>query len=514
MATYNWSKPRQSQQDVLPLNEPGKLVSEEYAVKAMPSILGTLDMTAVYLIAIFFIVNAVTAASGGAAAFTYLLLGAGAFFIPCVIATAQLGTMFPHEGSLYNWTHRALGGYWSFFIGFCAWFPGVLVIVAGADIVVSYIQGLNSNWLTQPWQQGLVLIFIIALSGFISVQRLRTVQNVVNVVIGLIFVAVVLIGLAGIVWLLKGNPSATVFSNLSGWGIVWNGSSANINLFGLITLAYLGTEVPLNMGGEMLGSKNDREKSRQVVKGHLLWGTMLVLVGYFVATYSVLVVEGSAAGSAGGYALVTTVSTVFGNVLGIIVAVCIMSFFFLVPVVYNSAFARLLLVGGIDRRLPVKVGRLNKNRVPANAIILQTILAIIFTALAFLVVPYITTIGGKASDLAVEVYNVSQAAATLVWAISTAFFFIDLAIFYFRDRITFNRQRIFPMPLLWLCAFIGPIACLIAIIDTLFFSWIPLQIGNSNWWYIVGGITIICIVVAAVGSMLASSEVAWQELSK
>jgi amino acid transporter len=101
----------------------------------MPPILGTFDMTAVYLVAIFFIVNAATAASGGASAFTYLILGAVTFFIPCAIATTQLGHMFPNEGSLYNWTHKALGGYWSFFIGFCAWFPGVLVIVAGADYV-------------------------------------------------------------------------------------------------------------------------------------------------------------------------------------------------------------------------------------------------------------------------------------------------------------------------------------------------------------------------------------------
>src|SRR5258706_9619887 len=94
------------------------LPSEAYVMKAMPSILGRLDMTATFVIIIFFITNATTAVSGGAAAFTYWTLGAITFFIPCVIATAQLGVMFPHEGSLYNWTHKAFGGYWSFFVGF------------------------------------------------------------------------------------------------------------------------------------------------------------------------------------------------------------------------------------------------------------------------------------------------------------------------------------------------------------------------------------------------------------
>lgn len=474
------------------------LPSEEYVVKAMPPILGTFDMTATYLVAIFFIVNAATAASGSAAAFTYLILGGITFFLPCVIATAQLGVMYPREGSLYNWTHKALGGYWSFFIGFCAWFPGVLVIASGADIAMVYIQGLNPNWLTQPWQQGLVIIGIIIFSGVISVQRFRTVQNTVNVIVVLIFLAVALIGLAGAIWLLSGRPSATNFSE------GWSPNPGNFGLFGLITLAYLGTEVPLNMGGEIVGPK--------VVTRHLLWGTLFVFVGYFVATFSLLVIQGSAAASVGGFSLVAAVDTVLGRFASNITAIAIISFFIAVPIVYNYTFARLLMVAGIDQRLPVRVGKLNKHRVPANAIIFQTTVAVVFIALAFFVAPYVTNLG-KPSDLANEVYNVTQAGVTLVWAISTAFFFIDMLIFYFRDQKEFHRHRIFPMPVLWASAIIGPLACLFAIGDTLINSWIP-QIDNAHWWYIVGGLTVVCLIIAAIGSMIASSEAAWQDLSK
>jgi glutamate:GABA antiporter len=494
MATYN-----------IPIdgNTEKLLVSEEYVVQTMPHILGSLDMTATYLVAVFFIVNAATAASGGPAAFTYLILGAVTFFIPCAIATAQLGHMYPNEGSLYNWTHKALGGYWSFFIGFCAWFPGVLVIVAGADIVISFIQGLNSNWLTIPWQQGIAIMALIALSGVIAVQRLSMVKYVVNVMVGLIGVAVVLVGLSGIVWLATGHPSATNFSVLSDWNIKWS-ATGNINLFGLITLAYLGTEVPLNMGGEITG--------RRVVTRHLLWGTLLVLVGYFVATYALLVVQGSAVGSVGGFSLVKNVEMVLGKFAGNITALCIIGFFVMVPVVYNYTFARLLLVGAIDQRLPLKAGKLNKNRVPANAIFFQTVIAMIFTFVVFIVAPSVAVLG-KPSDLANEVYNVSQAGATLVWAISAAFFFVNLAIFFFRDRANFKRQRIFPGPVLLACIIIGPISCMVAIVDTLFFSWIP-QIDNSHWWYIIGGLTLVCLTIAAIGSMFATSEAAWQGLSE
>lgn len=496
MATYEVPARRRNRDTSLP--------SEEYVAKTMPPVLGALDMTTTYLVAIFFIVNAATAASGGAAAFTYLILGAITFFIPCVIATAQLGHMFPFEGSLYNWTHKALGGYWSFFIGFCAWFPGILVIVAGADIVVSFVQGLNSNWLTQPWQQGMVIASIIVFTAILSVQRVRMVHHVVNVIVSLIGIAVVLVGLSAVVWLVRGHPSATNFSTVSNWNISW-GATGNINLFGLITLAYLGTEVPLNMGGEIT--------KRNVVTRHLLWGTLLVLIGYFVATLALLVVQGSAVGSVGGFSLVMNVDMTLGKVAGNITALCIIGFFVLVPVVYNTTFARLLFVAGVDNRLPIGLGKLNKNRVPSNAILFQAIVAIVFTVIVFVVAPYVANLG-KPTDLANEVYNVSQAGATLVWAVSSAFFFVNIAIFYMRDRKGFHLNRIFPMPVLAACILIGPLACLVAIVDTLLFSWIPSLIDDNHWWIIVGGLTVVSIVIAAIGSMVASSEAAWEDVAR
>ena len=498
MATL-YDNPAQVQPTEIP-DAFGELPSEEYTVKAMPNVLGKLNMTAVYLIAVFFIVNAVTAASGGPAAFTYLAVGALAFFIPCAIVTAQLGVLYPHEGSLYNWTHRALGGYWSFFIGFCAWFPGVLVIVAGADIVVSYIQGLNSNWLVQPWQQGLVLAIIIVFTTVIALQPTRVLSLLANFTMGAIGLAVLLVGLAGVVWLLKGNPNATNFHQVSAWGI----NQGNIGLFGLITLAYLGTEVPLNMGGELR-----RTGTSRIVKSHLFWGTVLVLVGYFIATWAVLVTQGSAAASIGGFAVVTTVNMAFGHVISGIATVCIMLFFVMVPVFYSVTFSRILLAGSIDQRLPLRVAMLNKNRVPVTAILVQAVIAIFFTIMAFLVIPYVGSFGVIPANLSIDVYNVSQATATLVWAVSSTFFFVCLVILYRRDTQAFRRQRILPMPILWLCCLVGPLACLLAIIDTIKNSWIP-QISNNQWWWIVSGITVILIIVAALGSMVANSEAGWQ----
>ena len=477
------------------------LPSEEYVVQTMPKIADSLGLTATFVLIIFFITNVASAIQAGAGTFTFWIIGGITFFIPCVIATAQLGHLFPHEGSLYNWTHQTFGGYWSFFVAFCAWFPCVLLMITAADVVVGYIQGLNSNWLVLPWQQGLVLVLILAFSCLLAIQRFATVLTLVKMTLGIALLAVFLVGIAGIVWLAGGHASATSFKTATDWGFAWNPRGYyTLALFGFICQAYLGIEVPLNMGGEITKHK--------VITRHLLWGTLFVLVGYFVVSFGVLVVLG--AGPSGNpYAIVMAVQTALGPTAGRIAAILVMCNFVVTPAVYSYAYARLLLVGGIDQRLPIRVARLNKHRVPANAIIFQTIIAMLFAAILFIVIPSFADVS-NASTLNLIVYNVVISASTLVWAISTAFLFIDLVKLYTRDPHSFRQKLIFPMPVLWTAIILGTISCAVSIVGTLLYSLIPQQINNSQWWLIVGGITLACLTIAAAGSMYASSEARWQ----
>lgn len=151
---------------VSPDNSIGEKVlpSEDYVSRAMPYRLGTFDMTMTFLMIMFFINNPVETVSGGAAAFSYWTIGTLVFFVPCLIVTAQLGNMFPHEGSLYNWTYKALGAFWSLFVGTCFWAPGILGMVTSASIAVTFLQGLNNKWLAEPQMQG-------ALIGLFSFSR-------------------------------------------------------------------------------------------------------------------------------------------------------------------------------------------------------------------------------------------------------------------------------------------------------------------------------------------------------
>ena len=480
------------------------LPSETYVPQTMPALLGTFDMVALFVMAVFWISNVTGIATGGAAAFSYWLLCTLAFFIPCILVITHLGLLFPYEGSLYNWTYKALGRFWSFFVGLCAWLPGVLSLVSAADIIVNCLQTLNPSWLPLAWQQGAVIIGVTLVVGLISMQRTRTVQHIINVTVVLIGLAVLFIACAAGVWLLTGHAPATNFHDVTGWAINANPQSGNLPLLGTVTLALLGATMPLNMAGEIT--------HRKVIPRHLVWGSLLVLAGYLLSTLAVLVVAGQTAALAAPNPIVLltgTVETVFGKGAGNLTMICLMFFFVVVAVFENVISARLLMVAGIDQRLPTRLARLNRQRVPANALLFQTALAVVYTAVVFFIVPLFTFLG-NAEHLTTEVYTVTAASLLLIWAFSFIFPFVDLMVLALRFPQIVHTQRVLPLPVLLACCVVGPVICVATIGETLVSSWLPTLISNGQWWILVGGLTLVCLILCAVGSMLASSEAGWE----
>src|SRR5207302_6325217 len=116
------------------------LTSERVAGGILPKVLNTFDMVAIFVAIVLFISNAAVITGAGAAAYIFWVAGFLTFLIPGAIVTGQLGLMFPGEGSIYVWTHKAFGAFWGFFAGFCAWWPGVLVMVATGVAVVTLLQ--------------------------------------------------------------------------------------------------------------------------------------------------------------------------------------------------------------------------------------------------------------------------------------------------------------------------------------------------------------------------------------
>src|SRR5437762_4708055 len=191
--------------------DPGALISEKVAGGILPKVLTTFDMVAIFVAIVLFITNAAVVQGAGPAAFGWWVLGFVAFLIPGAIVTGQLGRMFPGEGSIYLWTQKAFGPFWGFFAGFCAWWPGVLVMVATGTVVLSYLGYVFPSTIgaASVQVQGVIIIAFIVLSAVLANQRFRLTQNVVNVVCVLYALAIGLVVLAGVVHVLSGAAPAT-----------------------------------------------------------------------------------------------------------------------------------------------------------------------------------------------------------------------------------------------------------------------------------------------------------------
>src|SRR3954447_25889593 len=245
------------------------MISERVAPGMLPRVLGSFDMTIIFVAIVLFIVNASAIQQAHQAAFTYWILGFLVFLIPGALVTAQLGLMFPQEGSLYVWTQKALGPFWGFFAGFCAWWPGILVMVATGDAVVTIWQFIDTGGLPKAWEQGLVILAVLWFAAFMSMLRLRMTQSYVNTAVLFYGAAIFVIGLAGVLWAVGSGHPAT-----SGWGtaISWGFHSSTWTLFGVVILSLLGIEVPLNLGVEIVELRS--------IKRYLFWGSIVVMAAY------------------------------------------------------------------------------------------------------------------------------------------------------------------------------------------------------------------------------------------
>jgi len=355
--------------------------------------------------------------------------------------TGQLGRMFPKEGSIYVWTNKAFGPSWGFFVGFCAWWPGIFVVLVCGSLVSTFFTELGSlfglNILTEPWQLGLVIIAVTALAFGLSAVRFRAAQNLVNIMFVVYGAAIVLIGLAGVIWLLTSHAGYTNLAfNAGGWAITF-GSAGNFTIFGFVILALLGIEVPLNMGAEVAGERS--------VTRYLIWGPLVVMVAYLITTFAIMMAV-PVGDQPNLWAMVEAVQKGFGPVgpvLAVLVDVIMIGFGLYAAIVYNYSFGRLLFVSGLDRRLPPLMGRVNAARVPWVAVLVQSIIVALLAVAVYMIIPYVVP-GTKPGDLATVMYYILFASITLIWCISMIFQFIDVIVIRYKYLEAFTGARLAP----------------------------------------------------------------------
>lgn len=464
----------------------------EGGAEQLPAVLGTSDLIVLMVLVVLFVANNNGVQLAGPTAFLYWGLGLLTFLLPCAYVTRWLALRFPGQGAPYLWATRILGERWSFFSAFAAWLPGVLVTVAAIQSSLIFVQYLAPNWFTTPIQQGLAIVLILIVPTAVACLPLCLLKRILLVLATFYVGVFALLGAAGVWWLASGHLAATAFNTAGAWMPNRN----NFAAYGVVILAYLGVDVPLFMGGEIRGGKSGARRAT----GYVWWGTAIVFVAYVLGTFGVMAIV-PAAQSGAMSANVIAVSMVFGPVAGEIAAIVLAVGQVALTIVYILAFSRLLVVVAQDRRLPVALTKLNRRGVPVTSIIAQSSLAAIITILSLVILPVLFGSLIRPDDLANAIYNILQAAVTVIWVctIIQLFAFVLWLLYRRKNHLATARGQRW---LLLLCSIAGCAAALIGIWSTISSSWLPNLIPNANWTIIILGVTILSFAIGLVSSEL------------
>jgi amino acid transporter len=179
-------------------------------------------------------------------------------------------------------------------------------------------------------------------------------------------------------------------------------------------------------------------------------GSLVVMLAYLWATFGnmVTVPLGENNSTTG---ILTAVQTGFwgSHAFAIVVALVVMWFFVSSTVVYDYSFSRPLFVSGLERRMRPALGRVNeRTTVPVNAILLQAVIASIFTIVTF--GPW-----AQNGNFPWQVHLTFQAAVTVIWCLSMVLLFADVFLVRRAYPERFEEVRVASTPVLLLSGVVG-----------------------------------------------------------
>jgi glutamate:GABA antiporter len=255
-------------------------------------------------------------------------------------------------------------------------------------------------------------------------------------------------------------------------------------IFGLVILALLGIEVPLNMGVEIVHMRS--------IKKYLFWGSIVVMFAYLWVTLGTMLALDATKSEAATTDILRAVQVGFwdSHALAVIVALVMVWFFVSNTVVYNYSFSRLLFVSGLEKRMPSALGRVNERKVPAAAVLTQTVLSSLFVVAIFN--PWVSGNNNQ------KAYWLFQAAVTVIWCISMVLLFADIFLVKRAFPQRFEEVQVASTRWLYLSGVVGIGASILGALVTFKTPWNPDLFSNSSWRWWLGVMTVISALMAIV----------------
>jgi len=330
------------------------MLAELVPPRVLPRVLSRFDLTTIYFALIFGSYGAAQMAGKGWAGISMMTLAAVTFLLPCALVSYELGTLFPGEGGIYIWAHKAFGPIHGFIAGWLSWAPIFLLLPLGATVIVAHLQvAVGHQW--PLWGQVAAQMLIVWMVVAISIVGLRLSQWYVKLMFFVALGTAVIVFVAGLASHTKANPvNADIVSlDIGKYGALYSAA----------ILWLLGVEIPFNMGAEV----KDVKKAAGTM---MLWGSLALLVGYYLGIIGILYT--TPLDSIDGTTGVALAAARAFPALGIVVALGICLAVASQDVAYMNAYSRLLFVSGIERRMPAVMGQVQpRSRVPIPAMLVQ-----------------------------------------------------------------------------------------------------------------------------------------------
>ncbi len=310
------------------------------------------------------------AAHNGTSSISLWGIAAVFFFVPTAMVINELSSRFPEEGGLYVWAKEAFGDFHGFVAGWNYWiytvfyFPGLLLASAAMS---AYIIGEGGDTLAQDRSFLLLVslgyLLVAVILNLIGLNVGKWLQNAGGV--STYAPLLILVSLAGILWLRQGSVTHFTFSNmLPHWD--WD----TVNFWSQIAFAFTGLELVSAMSAEV------RDPRRTLPRAVFAAGALIALM-YIAGTVSVLVLVAAPDVSAtSGVLHAITVGAIALKIgfVGILAAILV--------TVGNAGgvgstvagIARVPFVVGIDQYLPKAFGKIHPRwKTPYVSIIVQAV---------------------------------------------------------------------------------------------------------------------------------------------
>ncbi len=458
----------------------------------LPKVVRTRDLVALCFFTLVFVANAGGVQFAGPAAFTYWAIGLLMFLLPTAYATYWLARNFPGAEGPYRWVRLILGEKWSFIASFCLWLAGMLGAVAAIDGCILLLENTQVALVNSSFLGALAIIVLVGLAVTLALLPMRWLRHVFVIGAAIYALASLLLGVAGVWWLSTGHHPATAFAPLRAWQPSWT----NFGVGGIVILALLGVDAPFILSGE-LRVKQGRTRS---AGRYVWWGIAFSFVIYIVQTFGIMVIVPSAQ-AGDNNAIIVAIDMAFGPLSGLLVNSTFVFSYLLIIVTYLLLFSRFLTTLAHHHRLPAVLASVNHHGVPIWSVIVQGVLVLVNALLVYVVVPDFLAVFAHITNVDIILYNIIQGVASVMWtAYSLLLTVLPLCALHRRKIQESLRpgQRL----LLWVMVIAGGLSSLFGMWETLFNSWIPAQLPNQTWFFLITVITLFSLLAVWIGSEL------------